>query len=92
MAGYIHGKTTTVISVAELQRLKANQRAKPLRPKSAPQIEATILQAPGAQRRHWDKARMQDAQIKRCGVSSGASVDGSMRSVIASPRSTGQGP
>ena len=68
MSGYIHGKTTTVISVAELQRLKANQRAKPVRPKSAPQIEATILQAPGAQRRHWDKARMQDAQIKRCGV------------------------
>ena len=68
MAGYIHGKTTTVISVAELQRLKANQRAKPVRPKSAPQIEATILQAPGAQRRHWDKARMQDAQIKRCGT------------------------
>ena len=68
MTGYIHGKTTTVISVAELRRLKANQRAKPLRPKSAPQIEATILQAPGAQRRHWDKARMQDAQIKRCGT------------------------
>ena len=68
MSGYVHGKTTTVISVAELQRLKANQRAKPVRPKSAPQIEATILQAPGAQRRHWDKARMQDAQIKRCGV------------------------
>ena len=68
MTGYVHGKTTTVISVAELRRLKANQRAKPLRPKSAPQIEATILQAPGAQRRHWDKARMQDAQIKRCGV------------------------
>lgn len=68
MAGYIHGKTTTVISVAELRRLKANQRAKPIRPKSAPQIEATILQAPGAQRRHWDKARMQDAQIKRCGT------------------------
>ena len=66
MSGYIHGKTTTVISVAELQRLKANQRAKPIRPKTAPQIEATILQAPGAQRRHWDKARMQDAQIKRC--------------------------
>ena len=66
MSGYVHGKTTTVISVAELQRLKANQRAKPLRPKTAPQIEATILQAPGAQRRHWDKARMQDAQIKRC--------------------------
>lgn len=66
MTGYVHGKTTTVISVAELQRLKANQRAKPVRPKSAPQIEATILQAPGAQRRHWDKARMQDAQIKRC--------------------------
>ena len=66
MSGYTHGKTTTVISVAELQRLKANQRAKPVRPKSAPQIEATILQAPGAQRRHWDKARMQDAQIKRC--------------------------
>ena len=68
MAGYIHGKTTTVISVAELRRLKANQRAKPIRPKTAPQIEATILQAPGAQRRHWDKARMQDAQIKRCGT------------------------
>ena len=68
MSGYVHGKTTTVISVAELQRLKANQRAKPIRPKSAPQIEATILQAPGAQRRHWDKARMQDAQIKRCGT------------------------
>ena len=68
MTGYIHGKTTTVISVAELQRLKANQRAKPVQPKSAPQIEATILQAPGAQRRHWDKARMQDAQIKRCGT------------------------
>ena len=68
MTGYIHGKTTAVISVAELRRLKANQRAKPLRPKSAPQIEATILQAPGAQRRHWDKARMQDAQIKRCGT------------------------
>ena len=68
MSGYVHGKTTTVISVAELQRLKANQRAKPVRPKSAPQIEATILQAPGAQRRHWDKARMQDAQIKRCGT------------------------
>ena len=68
MTGYVHGKTTTVISVAELQRLKANQRAKPVRPKTAPQIEATILQAPGAQRRHWDKARMQDAQIKRCGV------------------------
>ena len=28
--------------------------------------KTTILQAPGAQRRHWDKARMQDAQIKRC--------------------------
>ena len=68
MTGYVHGKTTTVISVAEPRRLKANQRAKPLRPKSAPQIEATILQAPGAQRRHWDKARMQDAQIKRCGT------------------------
>lgn len=68
MSGYVHGKTTTVISVAELKRLKANQRAKPIRPKSAPQIEATILQAPGAQRRHWDKARMQDAQIKRCGT------------------------
>ena len=68
MSGYIHGKTTTVISVAELRRLKANQRAKPVQPKSAPQIEATILQAPGAQRRHWDKARMQDAQIKRCGI------------------------
>ena len=68
MSGYVHGKTTTVISAAELRRLKANQRAKPIRPKSAPQIEATILQAPGAQRRHWDKARMQDAQIKRCGT------------------------
>ena len=68
MSGYVHGKTTTVISGAELRRLKANQRAKPLRPKTAPQIEATILQAPGAQRRHWDKARMQDAQIKRCGT------------------------
>lgn len=71
MTGYVHGKTTTVISVAELRRLKANQRAKPVRPKSAPQIEATILQAPGAQRRHWDKARMQDAQIKRCGTCGG---------------------
>ena len=68
MTGYVHGKTTTVISVAELRRLKANQRAKPVLPKTAPQIEATILQAPGAQRRHWDKARMQDAQIKRCGT------------------------
>ena len=77
MTGYVHGKTTTVISVAELRRLKANQRAKPALPKTAALMEQAIIDAPGyvpppdppaSVTRHWDKARMQDAQIKRCGT------------------------
>ena len=76
MSGYRFGQTTTVISVAELRRLKANQRAKPIRPKTAALVEQVIIDAPGhvpppdppPVTRTWDKARMQDAQIKRCGV------------------------
>ena len=79
MSGYIHGKAkplTVPVPVDELRRLKANQRAAPVRPKTAALIAHDLAQAPGRTppkpsappARTWDKARMQDEQIKRCGV------------------------
>lgn len=76
MSGYAYGKSTVVISAAELRRLKANQRPKPKTFKTAALVEQVIIDAPGhvpppdppPVTRTWNKTRMQDAQIKRCGT------------------------